>query len=438
MATRRRLIIIGSVLITAVIGIIVFMLINSYKQSEAFATNIRFADSQNDKVKFFTGSNFAELNVASGKTSSLSPILFLPAVTEVEWGKDAVLVNATDNTPIDDLYPILQAANKPTDTSYWWLYNFKTNKYQLIQDPQYKRSANDVQWVNDNEYVYMVLPVGETDSAEKIYTDFYKRDANGKESKLLSYDAKNNDEVVNIISVNSKEIFVLINSDDGLRLSKLDISTGEESIIEKDINREAAVSPDGNTFIISKLNTKNENNSEVSTLSDIYYINGETRKKVATGMNAVSRWNKKSNSFITYGEDGKGNNKVIFTSSEFNKQVDLEKSVDKGLTLNSVLVNNDTNDLLLINEDSNIFHYSKKSYNNTPSLQNDEALHGDFYESGFNINYFPQEKRYNVYITDNPFSKNSQKALDFIKEKNLDPNQLNLKWYVYDDVNRGS
>lgn len=428
MLTRKKIIIIVSIILLAVVSFIFYSILSAYKASESFATNIRFADSLDEKVRFFTGANFAEINATSGKTTSISPIHILPSVNSVEWGKENVLIQATDYTKVDDLNSILQSINKPTETSYWWSYNLKLDKFQLIIDPQLKRPAIDVQWVNENEYIYMVPAEGETDSSEKIYTDFYLRTADGNESKLVSYDAKGLDEVESIVGKNSSYIFVTIFSGEELRFSKIDIKTGKESVIEKGINREVATSPDGNSFIISKHDTKTKSESEVASLSDIYFLNGGSKKKIASGFYGISKWNKKSNSFITYGEDSKGNSEVIFTSTDINKVINLEKSTDEGLALNSVLVNTNINDLLLVDENNSIFHYSKNTYNNVPKLQDDEVLHGDFYEDSFNINYFPDDKAYNIYVN-NPFNINSKKALDYIKDKNIDPNQLNIRWY---------
>ena len=435
MLTRKRIIIIAIAAVGAIVAYFIFSALNSYKKSDSFATNIQYADMKNGKVSFFTGSNFAQLNIISGKTESISPILILPPITSMELGNNGAIFQATDYSPVDDLYKILISKNIPTNDSYWWYYNLESKKYELLIDEENNRPASAAKWVNDNEFVYMALP-GEAD-AKKLNTDFYLRGSNGKVKKVASYENKASDEVVGIVSANSNSVFVTIRSENDLRLSKIDYKSGKETIIENGINREVAVSPDGNSYIVSKLNTKIKNTSDISSLSDIFYIKGDTKKKIANGFNGISRWDKKSNSFISYGEDSEGRNEVIFTNADLNKKLSLDKSTD-GLTINSVLVNNGTDDLLLVDENNKIFHYSKKNYDNVPPLQDDASLHGDFFEEGFNINYFPDDGAYNVYVNSNPFSVNSQKAIEFIKAKNLDPNQLYLRWYADDDVNRGS
>lgn len=435
---NRNKILLGLSSIAIIIFVIIMILfnLNSYKVSKTFATNINYPSLTNNRVQYFTGSSFAELDVNNGSTRRISPPLILPEVLEMKWSEDGVIFQATNYSPADDLYQKILDASLTPETSYWWIHDFKTNKTSLLYDPVSLRAAEDAIWTKDNELLYFLPPDGEI--ADKVYTDFYIRDKQGKDKKILSYPYTGREKITRVLGKNNEEVYVISEIDLSQRLSRIEIDKNpKEEIIDENVQREVAVDEVGKQFLTSNISKDKNEGTEKLRFSDIYLIIDGKKTKVTEGFSGESRWDSTLNAFITLGQNYKGENKVLITNSEKKISIDIDEAAGEELTLNDVLVNN-INEMLLVNEDTEILYYSKKQRNNLPDIQDSSKIHGDFYEDEFSINYFPDTNSYNVYITKEPFSKNTEKVYDYIKGQGIDPNQLWLNFYPYDDVNRNS
>lgn len=104
--------------------------------SQPIATNFRYpAQLSPTEAYYFNGSTFLSYNLTQQTSKPLSPIFALPNVLDVQWSKSGALFKATSYSVLDQLKPILDSKNLPTNSAYWWSVNFATSEIKLIGAP---------------------------------------------------------------------------------------------------------------------------------------------------------------------------------------------------------------------------------------------------------------------------------------------------------------
>lgn len=101
-------------------------------QSEIIARNIRFPSisptSRESKLRYFTGSAFAELDLATQSSVALSKEFVLPSVEQVEW-HEAYADFQAKTSGNDDLARLGVESN-------WWRITFNTNEISKSTKPK--------------------------------------------------------------------------------------------------------------------------------------------------------------------------------------------------------------------------------------------------------------------------------------------------------------
>ncbi len=125
----KKIIILSLVLILIGVGIFKYLKRDSAGKadlylSDVIATNIGFIEpSSQDKLRFFTGNNIAQLDLKSPqKTTSLSPVVPMGRVLKVVWLQDAALVKVNQLEDTEYLYNSMSEADQSIYSSYssWW------------------------------------------------------------------------------------------------------------------------------------------------------------------------------------------------------------------------------------------------------------------------------------------------------------------------------
>lgn len=104
-------------------------------QSETIGRNVRFPLlTTGRRVRFFTGTAFAEIDLNSLQTRALTPEFDLPPVNEVAWTEQAAYFRVAERGEDNDI------ASHERHSS-WWRINFDDNQLQPAAAPRQARPA---------------------------------------------------------------------------------------------------------------------------------------------------------------------------------------------------------------------------------------------------------------------------------------------------------
>lgn len=107
--------------------------VENYGPFNKVAFNVQQPSLVDGKFFFFTGSSFAQLDPATGKTVSLSSYFYTKGVTAIShWGSHSVVFSVTGADANDQLGQTLTIAGSDPSALSWWRYDFDANKLTLV------------------------------------------------------------------------------------------------------------------------------------------------------------------------------------------------------------------------------------------------------------------------------------------------------------------
>lgn len=414
---RRRIIIIGFIL--WVLLIIVLLLnhlhhqpkrVNLYRATPG-GKNIVFpylADEHT--IDFFTGSAFATYDTRDQTTQTVTPQFVLPTVTQVRWSKTGILFEASDYKSPDDLFNALNKKGLSVTREYWWEYDYASKKLTLVLPANVVDTIKDAAWnTNGNGYCYV-------SSDGSLYLSSAPSQAVAKVG-----------DTAQIRRCNGSTVVVA----EGSLLKQIDTKTRAEKILVNAAMQDSYVSPDGQT-IAYVLNTHPKANSLVP--GDLYKVDTSTGKahKVLGDFNGPMAGNK-GNLYVGYTDQTGNNHLELFPANGKATSYALGASLNKGDTISHVLpVDADT--IYVVSQATNLVAVSDKPRRVVTPVSNEYKIQTDLYENGFEIHYDPYANSYEVDISANPFLGYQAAALQYIRNQGVDPNQINIAWRGYDNI----
>lgn len=139
----------------------------SYQSGPIAANNIRFPRYQTDAIDFFTGNSFARLDLKTGQTQRLTKLHRLPRVLNAMWGKDGVLLQATNYADTDDLYAKIPKVFDETDEAImWWYWNFKTDDFKPLLGSVTNPDVTGVAWDAAGSNYFYSAKIPESEETE--------------------------------------------------------------------------------------------------------------------------------------------------------------------------------------------------------------------------------------------------------------------------------
>ena len=392
------------------------------KLSAPFATNVRFpyATSEN-KFLYFSGSSFVEYNLLTHQTGRKTNIFSLPVVTDVKWSPEGALFKASGYTDVDDLKPKLDELLMPLDLSYWWLIDFKTNEIRLLGGYEKAPTVIDAVWADESSYVYLAGPVDDHDDATSIVVG----SIGGTEVVAAELP-----EAARLFWADRHSAIVATRVEAASALEKISFSDKrKESLVEGEIV-EAVVSPSGERAVVIVGAAENPD-QHAHGLGDAYlYEKGAKLEKLISDFSGAVSWSRDSGSFMAAGY---GEEKPLFLSQE-TKKGRVKKYFNKlaGDIKSLAYLNSSSLTTLFVNEAQEASLASKEKQlvsavpkTKAPFLESEKTVYG----GGFYIAFFPDKNQYAIYVTSQPFAQKQTDALNFIKNRGYDPNQLDLRWY---------
>lgn len=132
--------------------------------SQVAARNINFPDLKNGKLRFFTGTAIAELNLQTLNSRSLTREYELPEISTLRWGGEKIVLKAEKLSPNDDLYDLADTAVR--DSSYsWWLLDLRTDTISPFSIGRSDQKIVDVIW--DSSRANLIVLAQNGDSPER-------------------------------------------------------------------------------------------------------------------------------------------------------------------------------------------------------------------------------------------------------------------------------
>lgn len=99
------------------------------------AANLQQSMTAGNHINFFTGASFADLDLATGETQSLSDYFYTKGAVNVSsWASGSVLFSTNGTDGSDTFGQEILKAGKTSEgsASYWWRYDFQSRKLQLL------------------------------------------------------------------------------------------------------------------------------------------------------------------------------------------------------------------------------------------------------------------------------------------------------------------
>ncbi|MES2971837.1 MAG: hypothetical protein V4702_05950 [Patescibacteria group bacterium] len=427
---NKRLILILAAIIIILLLIVVALWPSQNGQlfiSDAFAANIQFPRVNESSIKYFTGSGFAEYDLSSHKTKSLTPNYALPNVYDVKWGTGGALFKASGYSPVDQLEPQLNQRGLAPDSQYWWLANFETGVISLVGSPDIEHNITDVVWLeNSKQYMYLQF---ENDDAQGLY----RADLGSAPALVGSIKPASA-----ILWANQSSLIIAKPNGETLDLDRLQLPALSSEKITDDMPKRVMASENGQHIIYSQSDAKN--GGEDGASKDLYHfdLNKAKKKLVSKGIIAQPIWSTSQPTFYVPLQEAENLAIVGFDAIKDKKHKFAIK--DSSATPSFVFkIGAPKKNRFLLIDNNNLAYLAsgdKKEFDSLPKANiNFLANEKTVYRQGFYIAYFPNLNQYNIYITQEPYKANAQKALDFIKSQGVDPNQLFIKWYSDDRVN---
>ncbi len=412
----RKYFIIGGIGLLILIVVVLFLLPRPRPQQKIYqssytATNIQFPFlASNNTVDFFTGSAFASYNLTNHTTTTLSPQFSLPPISNVEWSSAGVLFEASNSTPVDDLYPAASTLGLNPSQEYWWFYSFATQKISYVDGGSPELIVTNAQWVSGSPGVYDYV-VGNTvkDSiGQTLFTD---------QAGVTQIEYASPTKVIYETASNTPTV------------KEYNLTHHTNSILLKGTIKNVAVAANGSYLVyVDHYNTGATGN----TPGDLELLNLQTHKttKVMSSFEGVTSLNNTSYLLIS-SQAGAGPAQLLrYTIATGALTVLQNSALNQSQPAASLWIINANN--YLVDSPANLLLVFSDKPANQPLYSNyDYLIQQDIYENGFEIHYRKEGGLdvYNIYITQNPYLQYQEAALQYIRSLKIDPNLINIKWY---------
>jgi hypothetical protein len=416
--TRKRLTIIG--IIGLVVLAILLTLLTAPKKlkqlpiykASATAANIQFPYLANKQtIDFFTGTNFAAYNTKTGTTTSISPQFNLPTVSAVHWSKTGALFEASDYSVADDLYQALLNKNQDPSQEYWWLYSFSTQKVTLVLPSNPTQQVVDAYWNSSGSNYAYITNTNNLYTSDAPNKSLYKT-IDGARIKQFTHNAitLTANTALEQFNTQTRQVKTLINTD----------------------FQDSYVSADGQT-IAYVLNTHPQSNGV--TPGDLYIYNPTTGKshKLLSGFDGVMSGSG-GNLYIAYTDTNGGLHFNVYPHKGKAVSYSLGAVLQRGDTSLNEILPVTANEIYLDTNMNNLVLASTQPTHKSNPINNTYLIQSDLYLNGFEIHYSPENNNYQIVIDQNPYSQYQAAALAYIQSKQVDPNQIVIRWIADDGV----
>lgn len=394
-------------------------------------------------VYFFTGQAFASYNLSTGKTAVLSPQFSLPTVDTMQWSKDGVLFKAAGYSSVDDLYGRLTSDNYETEQSYWWFYSIRDQSIKLVNDFTRGNSIDDARLGSDGETMYFtssspaLLQIKEpedTGESHKHANTLYSSKG-GIIKQLTGHDNR----VGNIIGTTDRAVYYQDSETPG-KIIKVETATKQGSAVISNYLKGGQISPDGNYISYIAGETVNEGVYEMDHHldGDLTVVSLKDNSKLYTSKHyeGITTFDANSNIYLWYQEDSKDTYKRVNLLTK-----DVLRYTSPNLQQLSakylIAINPEENQFAITTSNNKWVQFSDQDSGLIDTAQKEYQLQGsDINRDGYSIVYLSEKEQYSIYILKAPYKQTQQQVLSYIRSQGVDPNQIKIKWYSGDGVDR--
>ena len=381
------------------------------------ANNIQFPEkSTANKIRFFTGSGFAELDTVTGKTRALSRIMLLPLVSEVRWGGDEVLFLASGYSASDELSSLLAQKSLPESRPYWWKYSLSSGQFELVGESVNRPLVEDAFWSSGSSpKTYYFTLVGQEEGSKK---DLYEAKP-GLRPQLISSPSN----VLKFIEANSSHILFSRSPKTGEgQVVLLKRATGREEVLPTGnfIGKISRSSSGDIAYLVPK-----EAHSETA-IGDLYVLSDGKKRLLLKDFDGNYLWSR--DKLIGNGYTAEDPISFLYEDGAL-KTKDLQTKEQVPRMASSTLLSEKPLSFLMVDRESQAYIASEDRVQ-VKDLPDESKLRKPMSQSGFYLIYDESEKRYFVYILQDSFSQGAQNAIKYIRSQGIDPYQLDIKWYA--------
>lgn len=438
---KKILILLGLFISMITLFVVLFLIFQSepvqqLQTSNPLASNIQKASlSKEGKLRFFTGSNFAEYDPITNQTTSLTPVFVLPNILSVQWSEDFAIFESTNHKAGDILFKALFNSPEHIDKildSHWWLVDFKSGEISFLPSVEYGRVSGAASY--KSTVVYSVIePVASVDGGE----------ADGEQT--VFYEVSSPEDITQIGSVQESFNIVSLSKSSALLFSFgqyywLDLSSDSQPILLSGIELLPTLLPDGS--LVSVLSDQEANGGEgdnkedghggEASLSKIIHISTPSLEQTEIGEGAASLLLLGDLVVIPFStsEDGRTIQAINPLTSTTNRY-ELLGAPSEALV--SVFVINvpkedgslETLDFLFTTGSGKLYRASSNQINLGLDNTNQPVI------KRCNEQYCIENVATNTYlitVTSNPFSVGQSAALEDLINGGIDINQIKLRW----------
>lgn len=438
---RRKTIIVGAAIFVAVTMLILITTLSFLLKpdeatiSRAFAGNMGYSAQIDDHtLYFFTGSAFAAYDLNTFTSKELTPFYALPTeITAVVFSKNGALVQATGYSAADSLYQTISNKNLNKFESYWWLFDFNTDKQTLIGEAGSETMVHEALWQDESTYVY---DVRQPDGSLRLLQAKI-----GKGSSPIASLGQN----ASLEAAAQNQVFY-IDTQVGSRRSliQLNVASGQTTDLTPmyDVSDILALGPDVSMLLLANnydpnaqpaKNDSGEGDSEGEVpLGQLLYYDSTAKKftKIEDSFSGTAAWQPGSSDWVVAGQKASnGQSLIIFNkSNDFTK---LDSKLDGNLEY--LAVGRTNKGALVTNGYGDLYYASQQKIDGLPVLQDAVSLLGsNIFNSKFQMAYDGSYRQFNFYILRPPNKAGMDAALDYIRSKGIDPYQIRTKWYGAD------
>lgn len=398
--------------------------------SAPFAGNINFAHQVDDKtLYYFSGSAFASYDLATHKTKPLTPLYSLPTIVDrVAISKRGAILSASGYSQVDQLYPEVVRKQLSPNGYYWWFVDFAKGTITLIGNSATGAEVRTALWQDDSTFVYT-----ERRTSESILA-VMRGTIGGTETQVATLP----DDGAELLGVTAtKLLYSDLAGNDMSNLRVLDIRSGKSTVVVKQVIDVLAVSTDGSALLITKGEQDFEPELPTGKLALYTLSSGET-KVISPDFGGEAVW-PYDGRWVAVGTNTKG---ALMSFANDNNKVQNTAFTDPSSKTLQVVeryqpIGQNTTGILLADSSARLRYVSKKTVTDLPKIPDLTSLAQGTTQPEFLMIYVPEALQYSVYITQNPYAANQQKAMNYFKKQGVDPYQLKIKWYAYDNVDTG-
>lgn len=388
-------------------------------QTPVLGLNLQYPHLQEGSIRFFTGSNFAQIKPGEKVSKTLFREIALPSVDDIHWLNDGALIKVNLNSnnlgDFDSELLSLLPSNKQNNVEYWFMFAFSSKKIFLISHNQSVGNIKDVLGMSTNE-VYFLLDDG----------SLVKYSLDGTSTTV-----GNGIDADKIAGINGNEFILSKNDNQVIFYNTADKKT--EYTFKKPNIRNLLVDDSGNYLAIrtQQINNKKQDGDTSSYNYSLDLINIKSKgallkQKGFNGPCFVS-----SNRVILFNEKN---------GAATVKLIDLRggKTIDYIVHKNKQLLNSIqnaffiTNTLYVVDQEGLL---SALDIDKTSSLNSFNIPLIPLFESGANLrsgiaeyNLGTNQLTFTVSDQSASFSAVKQEIVDYLHGKNVDGNQIKKYW----------